>query len=82
MPVLSSTKRSLPDVILLKVWDFVPIFVHNLHADLDVPVHQAHQLKVVVVVSERVVEGGGNIEPSKVEKELEGEEDPEGESLS
>ena len=44
--------------------------VHQLVADLDVPVHQLVHIKVLVVVPERIVEGLGHLQPTKVEQEL------------
>ena len=44
--------------------------VHQLVADLDVPVHQLVHIKVLVVVTERIVEGLGHLQPTKVEQEL------------
>ena len=44
--------------------------VHQLVADLDVPVHQLVHIKVLVVVTERIVERLGHLQPTKVEQEL------------
>ena len=43
--------------------------------NLKVSVEKLVQLKVVIVLSKRIVEGLGNPEPSKDKKETEGHED-------
>ena len=59
----TSTRWRFPELVLPHVWDIVLVVVHDLHAHLDVPVHQTHHSKVVVVVAEGVVKMRGHVQP-------------------
>ena len=54
----TSTRWRFPEFVVPHVWDIVLVVVHDLHAHLDVPVHQTHHSKVVVGVAEGVVSYG------------------------
>ena len=75
LPVGSRTRWRLPEIVIHQFWNVVLVVIDDLHAHLDVPVHQTDHSEVIVVFSKRVVQSCRHVKPAHVEEELEDEED-------
>ena len=65
----------LPEIDIFYIWNVIVILFHNIHANFHMSFQKSNQFEILIVVSKGIVQVGSDVEPAKVEEELEDEKD-------